>query len=311
MDPVPRRRLTWAAAIGLTAAALVSCTSEPAEPTCTAGAEASVLDLTYRSAPGVDPDLGSLDLHLPAFDATCRLAPLVVYVHGGGFQVGDKANAIADKVELFTGHGWAFASVNYRLTDPAEPAADQVRHPSHVEDVAAAIAWLQAEAATYRLDPHRVLLLGHSSGAFLVSLLGTDTALLSAAGVPPDDVRCVVSLDTEYDVAAQVAQGGSQEVLYRTAFGDDPATWAAGSPISHTLPDRDRPAFLVLTRGAARRRAASADFGAALRAGGTPAEVLDVRPLDHEGVNAAVGAPGEQVVTPAVVDHARSCFAAR
>lgn len=269
-------------------------------------------DLAYRRVDGVDPNLLSLDLYLPARPDGCGPAPLVVYVHGGGFRTGDKANRIADKVALFTGEGWAFASVNYRLSpdgpdDPTAGTDAAVRYPTHEQDVAAAVAWLDEHAATYDLDPGRILLIGHSSGAYLVSLLATDTSFLAEAGVDPTQVRCTASLDTEYDAAAQVAQGGSQEALYRNALGDDPAVWAEASPLTHAADPGPRPSFLVVTQGSPRRTGGSEAFVAALTAGGTEATVLDVSPLDHEGVNAAVGAAGDTVVTPAVLGLFRSC----
>ena len=104
-----------------------------------------------------------------------------------------------------------------------------------------------------------------------------------------------------------MAQGGAQEQLYRNAFGDDPATWSEGSPIEHTAAGTDRPSFLVVTRGAARRVAQARAFVDALDTGGTDATLLDVSPMTHEEVNAAVGASGDTTVTPAVMAFLRSC----
>ncbi len=304
---------------GVAVLALVAAACEPTTPTtptttttplrCTAD-RSTTTTVAYASRPGVDPNLLSLDLSVPARDARCGPAPVVVYVHGGGFTSGDKANSTSDKRRLFTAQGWAFASVNYRLSTPPPPGQPPVRHPDHVSDVAAAVAWIRSNAAANRIDPSRVLLLGHSSGAFLVSLASTDTSHLTRAGVDPRHVRCTASLDTEYDVAARIADGGTAEAMYRNAFGDDPAVWAQGSPITHTGPGAVRPSFLVVTRGGARRVEQSADFARRLRAGGTPAQLLDAGALDHAGVNAAVGAPGDQVVTPPLLALYRSCVAA-
>lgn len=265
-------------------------------------------DLAYRTVDGVDPNLLSLDLYEPVRPAACPPAPLVVYVHGGGYATGDKGNKIADKAALFTAEGWALASVNYRLSpNPPSDLPGQVRYPVHQQDVATAVSWLTTSASTFDIDPSRIVLLGHSSGANLVSLLSTDTSLLTAAGVDPANVRCTTSLDTEYDAAAQVAQGGSQEVLYRNALGNDPATWAAASPINHVADPGPRPDFLIFTQGNARRTNGSKAFGAALVDAGTPATVLDVNPLTHEAVNEAVGAPGDTVVTPPLLEFFRAC----
>lgn len=263
--------------------------------------------MPYKQVAGVDPSLLSLDYYKPVRATGCGPAPIVVFVHGGGFVNGDKDNKIDDKVKLFTGEGWVFASVNYRLSTAPTTAPAQVRYPTHEQDVVAAIAWLKQHSAELGGDPSRIFLVGHSSGAFIVSLISTDTSFLTEAGIGTNNVRCTTSLDTEYDVANQVAQGGSQEALYRNGFGDDPATWAKGSPINHTSPGGDRPKFLVFSQGTARRTAQARDFGAALVAGGTPASVIDVNPLTHEGVNAAVGAPGDNTVTPPLMTFLRSC----
>jgi len=261
----------------------------------------------YKRVAGVDPALLSLDHYEPVRDAGCPPPPpIVAYVHGGAFVTGDKANKIDDKVKLFTGEGWVFASVNYRLSAaPGDPA--DVRYPTHPHDVADALAWLKGHAAEIGGDPNRILLVGHSSGAFLVSLLSTDTSLLAASGLGTDDVRCTASLDTEYDVAEQMTRGGSPEAFYRNAFGDDPATWAEGSPRNHTARGDARPEFRIFTRGSARRTTQARAFASALEAGGTPASVVDASPLTHEAVNAAVGAAGDTKVTPPLMTFFRSC----
>ena len=100
---------------------------------------------------GVDANLNSLDIYLPPAgeDDDCTGRPLVVWVHGGGWHEGDKTDDIGDKVRLFTGAGYAFASVNYRLTDVTlEPPAPQ--YPVHDQDTADAVAWLVAHADAAR-----------------------------------------------------------------------------------------------------------------------------------------------------------------
>jgi arylformamidase len=286
-------------------------TAATSPATCRGNGSRASRDVPYKTVAGVDPGLLSLDLYTPILPAGCGPAPIVVYVHGGGFRNGDKANKIDDKVDLFTGEGWVFASVNYRLSpDPPNDLPGQVRYPTHEEDVVSAIDWLRDHSGQLGGDPNRMFLVGHSSGAFIASLISTDTSLLAAAGLGTGNVRCTVALDTEYDVADQVAQGGTQEVLYRNGFGNDPATWAQGSPINHTQAGTSRPRFLVYTRGAARRIERSRDFASALTAGGTVASVIDASPLDHEAVSSAVGAPGDARVTPPLMTFLRSCATA-
>lgn len=329
LRPVVRPRLAAAVLVAALAVVAQGCASsgdQASRPTTTAPAAGSTTtatassldchgtgtvatrDVRYRQVAGVDPDLLSLDYYRPVRAPGCGPAPIVVYVHGGGFRIGDKARKMPDKVKLFNDEGWVFASVDYRLSpQPPSAAPGEVRYPTQEQDAAAAVAWLHDHASAFGGDPSRISLIGHSSGAFIVSLLGTDTSFLEQAGVHATEVPCVVSLDTEYDIRSQVAQGGPQEVLYRNAFGDDPAVWKAGSPMEHTAAGEVRPHFLIYAQGAKRRTAQAAAFAEALVEGGTPARSIDVNPLDHEGINDAVGRPGDTVVTPPLMAFLRTC----
>jgi len=135
-----------------------SSSSGPAEardpaagPPCPAAAGRD-LDLRYAERPGVDPRWLSLDVYRPVRSGACAAAPVVVWVHGGGWRQGDKRNGAARKAARFNAEGWVFVSVNYRLTDASVPEADRVMYPDHNDDVAAAVAWLHDHAAEYGLD---------------------------------------------------------------------------------------------------------------------------------------------------------------
>jgi len=264
------------------------------------------LDLQYRTVDGVDPNLLSLDLYEPVRAAGCGPAPLVVWVHGGGWAIGDKRNQLADKVALFAAEGWVFASVNYRLT-PSEPTTDPaaVRYPIHNQDVAAAVAWLRERAATWNADADRLLIFGHSAGAGIVSQLATNERFLAEHSLGLDALRCAALLDTEaYDVRGQCEAGTE---IYLNAFGSDPAVWDEASALNHVAPDKGICPMLVVTRGTAAREALSARFVDALTAAGIPATLINADPLDHAGVNDAVGAPGDTIVTPPLMAFLRAC----
>jgi arylformamidase len=259
-------------------------------------------DVRYRdpaSLPGVDPSRVSLDVYQPTVDPGCPPTPMVLWVHGGGWRRGDKRNALDDKIQLAQEQGWSLLSVNYRLTP-------EVAYPVFNDDVAAAVGWAHEHAAEIHTDPARLALLGHSSGAAIVSAVGTDESHLRASGRSLGDVDCVVSLDTEgYDVFEQ-GQAGTDG--YAEAFGSDPSRWRDASPIDHVAPDKDIPRFLVVTRGAAARRAQAQRFVDALDEAGVLTELVNANPLDHEGVDDAVGAAGDTVVTPPVVSFLNQCF---
>ena len=102
-----------------------------------------------------------LDLYLPEKADARR--PLVVWVHGGGWEAGRKEDSPA---QWLVGKGYAVASINYRLSQHAV-------FPAQIQDCKAAIRWLRANAAKYGLDPNRVGVAGDSAGGHLVALLGT------------------------------------------------------------------------------------------------------------------------------------------
>lgn len=272
--------------------------STAVEANCSTAGEPQRSVVQYRDEPGSDPDLTTLEVIRPSLPEECGPVPVMVWVHGGGWRTGDRRNGLDDKIELFTSQGWALVSVNYRLS----PA---VRYPVHNDDVAAAVGWVFDGAAGIGLDPDRVSIMGHSAGAGIVAGVTVDPRHLDLVGHHPSQLRCAVLLDTEgYDVAAKAATGNR---LYLDAFGDDPATWRQASPILQIDPATEGPRSMVVTRGGQRRTAGSAAFVDALREAGVEARLLDVSPLSHAEVNQAVGADGDDTVTPALVEFLADC----
>jgi acetyl esterase/lipase len=212
--------------------------------------------------------LGALDLYRPAGARRGDRRGVVVYVHGGGWAIGDKAR-VGAKAELFTDAGYVFASVNYRLS-PNPPALGdpaRVRFPEHPRDVGEAVAWLHRNVARHGGDGRRLALIGHSAGAHLVALVATDRSYVRRFRVPRAVVRGFVPLDTAaYAVGAMATRPGRGGVLYQNAFGTpaeeqaDPR-WAAASLLTHADPS-DPPALVVTkARTAARASAYAARLG--------------------------------------------------
>jgi acetyl esterase/lipase len=146
----------------------------------TAGvAQGSERDLPY----GPDPNQ-RLDLSLP----TGKRFPTVIFVHGGSLTSGDKADEDYGRVcAPFPDAGIACANVNYRLA-PAHP------WPAQAEDVAAAVAWVRQNIQAHGGDPLKLFLVGHSSGATLVALVGTDERYLARLGLKTNDLRGVIPM---------------------------------------------------------------------------------------------------------------------
>jgi arylformamidase len=280
------------------AAALLALSAAP----CTAATLHPDINYAIDSPPAPAPaSQNQLDIYTPDGVVAGDQRPVVAYVHGGGWAKGDKANQIQRKVDLFTGAGYVFASINYRLSpssgDPNNPDPNRVKFPDHPHDVGEAIAWLSRHVSAYGGDPSRIALIGHSAGAHLVSLVSTDPQYVSAYGVHQWQLIGTVSLDTDaYDIPARIASGGtSTRDIFYNAFGtpaENAATnsWALASPINWAGP-RD-PAFLLVTQAANPGRASETERMAAALATGSGASVFRA-PYDHEGINDAVGDPGD------------------
>lgn len=229
-----------------------------AEGRGTAGAAAT--EISY----GADR-LQSIDFHAAK---TTRPAPLVLFVHGGGWKRGDKDNATGRlKAPHYNALGYHFATVNYRLVPDA--TVEQ-----QAADIAAALAELLRRADALKIDRRKVVLMGHSAGAHLVALVGTDRQYLRAAGLSLADVRGVIPLDgAAYDVPAQMDENARlMGDTYKQAFGTDPARQRALSPTHHAAAP-NAPAFLILHVQRRDGTAQSRALGDALRKAGTDARV--------------------------------------
>ena len=195
-------------------------------------------------------------------------APLIVFVHGGGWKRGSKDNATGQfKPEHFPAEGYAFASINYRLV-PAATVEQQAA------DVSSAVKALLDRADSLGIDRQRVVLMGHSAGAQLVALVGTDERYLKGAGLSFADIAGVIPIDgAAYDVPAQMKDGPQvMQATYGQAFGTDPARQKALSP-TFQAGAPNAPEFLLLhvQRPDGIRQADA--LGAALKAGGTRVEM--------------------------------------
>ena len=223
-------------------------------------------------------------------------APLVLFVHGGGWSRGDKDNATGPwKAAHFQQLGYGFASINYRLV----PAATVEQQSA---DVAMALRALLDRAGALGIDRRRVVLMGHSAGAQLVALVGTDERYLRAAGLSFADVAGVIPIDgAAYDIPAQMRDGPPiMQQVYGPAFGTDLARQQALSPTLQAA-SPNAPAFLLMhvQRPDGVRQAQA--LAAALRAAGTPVDLLSLPGtglLGHMQINRQLGDPAYAGTAP-------------
>lgn len=295
-----------AAACSGTATDASSSTSSDAEtPSCSLPSE-GIVTHQYRELDdslislGVEVNDVSLDVQA---SPTAQNCPAVLWVHGGSWQAGDKRTTATNvKAEHFIADGYVFISVNYRLA--AED--NDTRWPDYGSDVAAATAWVLDNADDLGVDSQRVSLIGHSSGAHLVSIVGTNPTLLEEHGRTPGDVACVVSLDS---VTHDLTDPPPWEVdIIDLAF---PGQFALvdGSPTlqAERHADENTPDYLIVTRGRDARIESSERLAATLSDAGATATVVDVSPYDHGEVNTMLGIEGEEMVTPAVDEFFAGC----
>lgn len=194
---------------------------------------------------GMPPDIADIaygpherekfDVYLPK-TKTDRPAPIILMVHGGGWCVGDKRlkSTVENKVERWTPRGFLVISTNYPMLTHGKNALQQAH------EIAKAAAYIQQNAARWGGDPTRMILMGHSAGAHLVSLVGADADIRAAEGM--QNVLGVVSIDAgATDVVIQMPKAIPKlRTRYNEAFGTDPADWPAASP-RHQVDARSAP----------------------------------------------------------------------
>jgi acetyl esterase/lipase len=188
-------------------------------------------DLCYAAIPGYRPL--ELDLYLPEGDGPW---PVVVHVHGGGWQRGSRRHPLPrlgpDFYDRLAGHGLAVAAIDYRLSGEA-------RFPAQLEDVRAAVGWVHDRAASYDLDPSRVFLWGDSAGGHLALLAGLTGAKVHGivAWFPVTDLA---GLPADIAAAGGVPDPGPQSreaLLLGAPAGIVPDLARQASPLAHAGPD--------------------------------------------------------------------------
>lgn len=230
----------------------------------------------------------SLDLYRPTTAASD--APVVVFFYGGSWRRGSRAQY------RFVGSRLAQLGIVAIVADyRTYPAAG---FPDFVGDAARAVRWARDHAQAYGGDPHRLFVAGHSAGAQIAALLGTDARHLAAVGMTPRDLAGVIGLAGPYDFAI----GPSLAPV----FG--PRTqWPDAMPLRFV--DGDEPPFL-LVHGDADRTVdvdESRRLDAALRRHGEASTLLILPGAHHFAPAAAFYNPARApTVLPAVLDFVSS-----
>ncbi|RJY10085.1 alpha/beta hydrolase [Aurantiacibacter aquimixticola] len=226
-----------------------------------------------------------------------RDAPLIAFVHGGGWSRGDMRTGLEDHtIAHWHAQGYAVASINYRLVP-------DVIVERQAGDVAEAVAMLIQRNGEFGIDDSRIVLAGHSAGAHLAALVGTDPVYFRNQGLAHDAVRGVLALDgAVYDIALALEGAGPRRLaLYRNVFGNNPGRHRALSPVAHAAQPNVSD-FLILH---VERRVAQRQSEALADALGDAGTQVRVEPIPGRGmrghmeINRRMGEP-DYPATPVV-----------
>lgn len=248
-----------------------------------------------RDVPYAQPALERqvLDIHAPK-DA--RNLPVVFWIHGGGWQAGDKSS-VQEKPRAFMERGFVFVSTNYRLLP-------KVGMETIFRDVAKSLGWVHKNIAGHGGDPGRIFVMGHSAGAQLAALLCTDDRYLKAEGVPFSALKGCVPVDGDtYDVPAIIETAETRRRVHgepqakfghREKFGNDPQKHQDYSAVTHVARGKGIPPFLILfvadhpDNAAQARRLASA-----LKEAEVPVALFAGKDTNHVKLNDTIGVAGD------------------
>jgi acetyl esterase/lipase len=266
-------------------------------------------DVRYAPGGGVRH---TLDLFLP--DPAGKQRPVVLFVHGGTWMIGDKDfyGIYRNVGRCLAKHGIVTVMINYRLSP-------MVKHPEHAKDVASAYAWCYKNVARYGGDPDCIFLAGHSAGAHLASLIIADKTYLKdpklglddkarkairgvigLSGVyrvpPPDEFQTIAKRMVEVLVGAPdsgriaatltpVMMGVSKVVNpFSLVFGKDREVQDKASPIRHV--HADLPPFLLFNaeREVPGLWPMAHDFVAALKKQNVPVNHYEIEGATHRTI---------------------------
>lgn len=247
-----RTRPTLLAAVAAACVALTAC--QPLHLTTPSGSSPlryrdavftqvdTTSDVTYGKAARLSGSLQTLklDVYQPRGDAVTR-RPAIVWVHGGAFRVGDKTTStMVDLATTFAKKGFLTVSIDYRLTAGCAPATSECAQGIDMayHDAQAAVRFLRANAATYRVDPNRIAIGGSSAGGITAYNVAYGSEEVGHSGNPG------------YSSKVQAAVSISGAALRTTPGRGDPPTMDFHGDADGTVPISWNDATLQSARAA-------------------------------------------------------------
>ena len=216
-----------------------------------------------------------LDVYVPR-RGDGRPKPVLVFIYGGSWDTGEK--------DTYPFAGLAWASRGFVTMVPDYRLVPEVRYPGFLEDNAAAVRWARDNAARYGGDPDRIVIVGHSAGAYNAAMLALDQRWLDRAGVPREAIRAWAGLAGPYDF---LPLDDRSTIAAFSNAPDLPAT----QPINH-VDRRDPPSFLATgTADETVEPRHTRDLGAKLQAAGVPVQTRFYPGVGHVGLVLALAGP--------------------
>lgn len=238
-----------------------------------------------------------LDIFPPAGGAPGE-RPVLFWIHGGGWQAGDKSQ-VGLKPRMLAERGFVLVSTNYRLWP-------EVTMEELVGDVATSLGWVHRNIGTHGGDPNRIFVAGHSAGAQLAALLCTDDRLLKKTGVPFSALAGCIPVDGDtYDIPKIILTAEHRQAVYggpmpttghRQKFGNDPLKHVDFSAVTHVAPGKQIPPFLIpFFSGNPDTTAQARRLEAVLRAADVPARAIGKGDSNHGRLNDDLGRADDPV----------------
>lgn len=192
---------------------------------------AAVKNIAYTAGKPEDEEKHKLDLFIPKDK---KKLPVFFFIHGGAWKEGDRSYYLP-VANRFAKEGILTVLPSYRLSS-------KYKHPAHIEDVAAAFAWVVRHIEEYGGDPERIYIGGHSAGGHLAALLALDGKYLDAQKISRKSIRGAACLSGVYNLSII-----GENLTF--AFGNDKAVWKDASPLFHVpdgqQPGQETPPFLI------------------------------------------------------------------
>jgi acetyl esterase/lipase len=194
------------------------------------------------------------------------------------------------KANFFAGKDYVFVSVDY-------PLFPEAGYSTQAKSVAQSIRWIYDHADEYNADPNNIILMGHSSGGHLASLVSTDTSYLAAVSLSPKNIKHTILLD-----AGGLDIVGIKDTLpflyrkvYKPIFGSDVRHLREASPVTYISSGKDIPSFLIFYSTLMVFTDTDAmNFAQKLSENHIPNEIYGIE-LSHERISKNIGKPNDEV----------------